>query len=222
MLKKIGMAALAAMVLGVGSSADAATIFTATTLSGCSNCYGLTYTLTVGDAGDSTATTFNATLNVTGTLSGASSDVTRISAVSFKVANGVVPPLTLTTAPNGNANWTTTQNNINNGGCEGSGAGFVCSEGNNSAAFATITGGPVNLTWAWTFSLASGTTPSALHIGAKLNNTAGTMNGKIVSEKNFTVTTPPTGDTSVPDGGMTLSLLGLALTGVGLVRRRLQ
>jgi hypothetical protein len=208
-MKKLVLAAIAAAVLGSAGSANATTIFTASTLDGCGNCFGLTYTLTVGDAGDADDTTFDASLNITGTLTGAPAAVTTLTSVSFKVADEVIPPLVLTSAPTSLSDWTTSENNITNADCAGGGAGFVCSE---TTTPVSLTGGALDLTWEWTFNLESGTTPEPLHIGAKLNNATGTLSGKIVSEHTF----------NVPDGGMTLSLLGIALAGMGVARRRMR
>ena len=212
MFKRVLVAAVAATVLGAAGSANAATIFTASTVAGCTNCFGLTYTLTVGDNNDAIGTTFDALLNITGTLTGAGA-ATHLSAVSFKAASDVTPPLTLTAAPTALNLWTTTENNINNANCSGNGNGFVCSQA-TVAGLVSLTGGPLDLSWRWTFNLAAGVTPTALHIGARVNNSTGTLNGVILSEDSF--------GTRVPDGGMTLSLLGLALAGLGMVRQRMR
>ena len=209
MFKKSVFVAVAVAVLGVAGSANAGTIFSASTLPGCANCYGLTYTLTVGDNNDAVGTTFDAILKITGTLTvPVNSPVTHLTSVSFKVANDVIPPLTLGSAPTAWGLWATSENNINNANCSGGGNGYVCSQ---TSTPLSLGGGPLDLKWTWTFSLAAGTTPQPLHIGAKLNNANGNLNGQILSQSSL----------KVPDGGMTLSLLGLAMAGVATLRRRM-
>lgn len=180
------------------------------TLSGCSSCFGSVYTLTVNPTtlGSTTDFTVTLTIDTTGTSAG---PATAISAVSFKISSSVTS-LTLTSAPGGTGAWVTSANNINNAGCAGSGAGFVCSEDNPSVTSAQLGG---VFTWTWDITIPSGTLFVNLagnHIGAKYNNSTGTLNGFITSD---------TGATPIPEPG-TLALFGTGLIALaGVIRRKL-
>lgn len=197
------LAAATIAVLAVPAAADTVT------LSGCSSCFGSIYTLTVNPTtlGSTTDFTVTLTIDTTGTSAG---PATAISAVSFKISSSVTS-LTLTSAPGGAGAWVTSANNINNAGCSGNGAGFVCSEDNPSVTSAQLGG---VFTWTWDITIPSGSlfmpNLAGSHIGAKYNNSAGTLNGFITSE-----TTP------IPEPG-TLALFGTGLIALaGVIRRKL-
>ena len=179
------------------------------TLSGCSSCFGSVYTLTVNPTTLGSTTDFTVTLTIDTTAASAG-PATAISSVNFKISN-TVTSFTLTSAPGGTGAWVTSQNGINNAGCAGSGAGFVCSQDTAPVTSAQLGG---VFTWTWDITIPSGSlfTPNLAgsHIGAKYNNSAGTLNGFITSE-----TTP------IPEPG-TLALFGTGLIALaGVIRRKL-
>lgn len=203
LILKTVLAVAAIAVLAAPAAADTVT------LSGCSSCFGSIYTLTVNPTtlGSTTDFTVTLTINTTGTSAGSA---TAISAVNFKISSSV-SSFTLTSAPGGTGAWVTSQNGINNAGCAGSGAGFVCSQDTAPVTSAQLGG---VFTWTWDITIPSGSlfTPNLAgsHIGAKYNNSAGTLNGFITSE-----TTP------IPEPG-TLALFGTGLIALaGVIRRKL-
>jgi hypothetical protein len=143
------------LLLGQISRADAVPVDDQTFSGTCggSDCFGLTYHLVVTDAGDADATTFHATLSVTGTYTGS---MTYIGAVDIKPGQIAAPPNpVLTAAPGAETDWTTLWiNGQAAGNClQGSGA-FLCSYDTGTNTLAPVTnGGAVDYAWAWDFSL---------------------------------------------------------------------
>ena len=118
-------------------------------VSGCGNCFGLNYTLTV--EGTPSGSTFDVNLNISGTPSGLPSSITRIGSVGEKIGTEVTAA-PLTSAPGGTSAWTATSLNsgINSGGCSGSGNGFVCNRQVSFNVASIANGVPVNYSWGWT------------------------------------------------------------------------
>jgi len=148
------------LLLGHISRADALLVVDDQTFSGTcggGDCFGLTYHLVVTDAGDLNASTFHATLTVTGTYTGS---MTFIGAVDIKPGDIAAPPNpVLTSAPGGTGGWTTLwANGQAAGNClQGSGA-FLCSYDTGTNTLASVThGAAVNsglgYVWEWDFSL---------------------------------------------------------------------
>lgn len=185
----------------VPAAASSVTIDSST---GCSNCYGLTWTLTVNTGSyQSGAYTYEAILSVTDDplIGGTPTDV--ISAVDFKVSSSVTGA-TLYTAPGGAGTWTTLLAGTASGGCTTSGSGFVCSQSATAAPYSPLR------TWGWYFNtndpIFSGL--NGAHIGAKMVP-LGTP-GKLLSET-----------AQVPEP-TSLSLIGAGALGLAtvLARRR--
>ena len=184
-MKKIVVRVLGAALLWMVSALPAAAdSFTIDSSSGCSNCYGLSWTLIINEVtggytfGGETYQ-YEAILQV-----GDDDDVTgtptaTISAVDFKVSSGITSA-TIYQAPTGYQNWPTSVDTLSGGagaGCKESAADFVCSE--SAGAPAAFTGS--TLTWAWYFD----STPLfddlfGSHIGAKM--VALNQPGKLLSE----------------------------------------
>lgn len=115
----------------------------------CGSCFGGIYTLTGVITGDS------ATITITADMSGHDATITDIDQIAFKVASGGSDPISGTFQSfsidgTANGSWGTAGDaleagGLNSAGCDGSGAGFLCSAGNSSALF---TSGDV---FQWTF-----------------------------------------------------------------------
>jgi hypothetical protein len=99
MLRKLLPAIALVLLAAPAANADSVSV------SGCTNCFGMTFSLTVVNLGGNL---YQATLAVdTAGFSGAPSGVSYISAVNFKVDGDIVTPPdpSLTSDPGGN--WTT-------------------------------------------------------------------------------------------------------------------
>ena len=148
-----------------------------------------------------------------------------INSVAIKIAsqeNGT--GTSLVNAPSGAGNWTLELGGLNAGGCNGNGSGFICAQDGHTAPV------PPNLayvggTYVWEFhyatsaplltGLSSGTQSSVIKV--QYVNAKGKKVGALVSE-NITLQALQT----VPDGGVTLMLLGGVLVGLETLRRRLR
>jgi hypothetical protein len=203
-MRKVLLASLfvlvAALLLSPGAKAEPITI----TLEGCTSCQGSSFTLSVTPTGAPNQYTVTLTIDSSG-FSGLAS-ATQITSVEFKLAGSGATTAILTDAPGGAGNWTTIGGPLSNGGCMGSNDTFVCS---NTTVLGSAPLGGI-LTWTWTVTLPAGATIGEIHIGAKYNNSTGTLKGNIVSES-----------VVIPEPG-TLALFGLGLAGIGGVIRRRQ
>lgn len=189
----------AALLVSPGAKAETITV----TLNGCTSCQGSSFTLNVTPTGVPNQYTVTLTIDTSG-FSGPGS-ATQITSVEFKLAGGGTTAAVLTNAPGGVANWTTIGGPLSNGGCKGLNDTFVCS--NATVLGSAPLGG--TLTWEWTVTLPGGATIGEIHIGAKYNNSTGTLNGNIVSES-----------VVIPEPG-TMALFGLGLASIGgMIRRR--
>jgi hypothetical protein len=135
--------------------------------------------------------------------------VDSIHSVAVKVSSSLGTGGSLTAHPAGT--WTFQLGGLSNGGCNGSDDGFACAKDGVSAL--------VTSSLYWTFllnldgnPLLTGTRQAS--IKAEFNNTLDTQ-GNLLSED---ITLQRI--ISVPDGGATVTLLGAALFGLGLLRRR--
>ncbi len=178
-------------------------------------CFGSTYTLSIGDAGDAVSTTYDAKLKIdtTGYVAPippfSLGEQVYIDAVDIKVVTSLINnTFALTGAPGGASNWDSFFNNGQAATDCGSGGGFFfCARDPNTNTLAPVGG---ILEWDWTFSsidaIAFG------HIGASYNNETGTINGQNTSISNATTT-------KVPEPG-TILMLGAGLLIIAGVARR--
>lgn len=195
-IMKMGIQVLA--VLAVAFLFSGAAQADSVTLSGCSSCFGSTYTLTVTQTGPNT---YTVKLEIDTT--GYTGDGTHISSVNFKVS-GDIDSITLTSAPGGTAGWTTSNSPISNEGCSSTvDAGFGCSSDPAPVNLAPVGG---ILTWTW--EITTSNLQDDWHIGAKYNNDTGTLNGNITSE-----------EVIIPEPA-TMLLFGAGLAAIGGAARR--
>jgi hypothetical protein len=172
------------------------------------SCYGLSWSLDVYSQSNIVGGTeydYVATLTVTDDLLVTGTPTATISAVSFKAGSSVEDAV-LVTSPSNSSDWKTFLNNLNSGGCNGSGSGFICSSASaNPAEFPNLT----TLTWTWYFNtndVGIAETGDTLKIGAKV--TTLDQPGRLLSV-HATVPEPTS-----------LSLLGIGLAGLAAVRKR--
>jgi hypothetical protein len=168
---------LMSMVLLAGALPANATTITIDSSTGCTACYGLSWTLTINSAGgymlNGTTYGYQAILSVTDdpNVAGTPSSSLVISAVDFKVSNTVLNGA-LYSFPTSSSGWSTSVNALNSAGCTGANAGFVCSQSATDPANFTST--LSTLAWGWYFNT---TDPifaglGGAHIGAKLTDLA--------------------------------------------------
>jgi len=215
---------VSALASARSTKADSVTTFT-TTGSSCSGCPAATYELTFDNT---SGNIFTVTLEITYSASATiGSNDNQVSAVAFDM--GTLTTLgTLTTAPGGASNWTTSQNGISSSNsaasCKNNGANFECSQQNFNGSGQLLDLAPVTdggtLKWVWT-GVAGTLTESDFHIGAKYNSstcmsdTTNCTSGLIISDSSGTITTTSASEPA------SLAILGAGLFGVaGLVRRR--
>ena len=211
-LKAVRCLALGVMALifpGVGK---------ADLLRDCVSCFGSTYLLTYNPTAVETSGSTNVwdvflTVDATHYMGPA----TYIRDVAIKVAS---PPVesnlsALMAAPGALSSWTLKKGGAGNSDCSNNGNGFLCAQSGTPGTTA-----PVGFVYTWEFWYATAnplaTGPLGASIQIKYDNALGTLNGQITSEKITLQTVPQT----VPDGSMTLMLLGGALVGLETQRRR--
>ena len=172
------------------------------------SCYGLSWSLDVYSQSNIVGGTeydYVAMLTVTDDALVTGTPTATISAVSFKAASSVEDAV-LVSSPSNSSGWTTLPKGLNSNGCSGSGSGMVCSStASNPAEFPNLT----PLTWTWYFNTNEtgiAEIGDTLKIGAKL--TTLDQSGQLLSVHS-----------TVPEP-TSLSLLGLGLAGLAVVRKR--
>jgi hypothetical protein len=178
------------------------------------NCFGSLYTLTYDPTKTTTANGFTIyDVSLTIDTSGYNGSGQFISDVAIKVSSSVdLTNSALLAAPGGAGGWALAANNINNSGCSGvTASGWLC------AHDSTLAPVPNSTPYVWEFKYATTSALFTSLLGAsvqvKYNNASGTLNGQIMSN-NITL--------QVPDGGVTLMLLGGVLVGLETLRRKLR
>jgi hypothetical protein len=180
----------------------------------CGTCQGSTYlltydpTMTTTSGGVSTYDVFF-TIDPT-TYNGGGA---YINAVAIKIASQEASTgNSVVNAPGGAGSWLLDLGGLNAGGCSGSGNGFICAEDSHTAPV------PVAGKYTWEFHYATSQSllagPMGSSIKAEYVNASGGKVGALVSE-DITLQTK-----TVPDGGMTLMLLGGVLVGLETLRRK--
>lgn len=162
------------VVLASALPANATTI-TIDSSTGCTACYGLSWTLTINSAGgyvfNGTTYGYEAILSVADdpNVAGTPSSSLVISAVDFKASN-TVTNAALYSFPTTSSGWSTYVNVLNSGGCSGPNAGFVCSQSATDPANFTTT--LSTLAWGWYFNTSDPIFAGLFgaHIGAKLTS----------------------------------------------------
>jgi hypothetical protein len=137
-----------------------------------------------------------------------------IRAVGIKIADGNTVDFansSIINAPGGAGAWTKALGNAGNDDCDGQVNGKLCAEDGTTAPV------PNAGLYQWEFLFATSgallTDPLEASVQVKFDDATGGTNGQIISE-GITL------QTRVPDGGVTLMLLGGALVGVETLRRR--
>ena len=177
----------------------------------CGSCHGGVYTLEFTEIDET-----HIVLTLTADMTGEDVDVTGIGAVAFKIVanDSEITAVSLVTSPTDWGNHATEAGLAANG-CTDSSPGFVCSQSVTPISLATAPTDP----FVWVFNVTLSATanllldPGAASIKIDFNPTGG---GPLLSEGITLQGDVP----DVPDGGSTLALLGSALLGIGILRRR--
>jgi hypothetical protein len=169
----------------------------------CGTCSGSIYTLSYDAVGTDK---FEITFSVdTSHYTGGGS---LLDDVAFKVSSHKPTSVSLLSAPNGAANWTTFPGGISAGGCHERGSRFVCATANSLVFAASVPDG----TYAWVFDVTTTglfTAPLEASVKAHYTDSSGHKVGALLSENISLQPDPPS---SVPEPNSVL-LLPLALAG---------
>jgi hypothetical protein len=195
-------------------------------LSGCSTCQGSTYNLTyvptpIGTF-DTTGKIYDVflTINPTNFVSDQTPPLPSqiyIQAVAIKLASQDTFSFeSLVAAPGGINNWSLVTGGLNNSGgtanCSGHGGGFLCAQDDKTAPV------PFTGTYTWEFHYA---TTKTLSTGTLASTVEVAYTDGSFKKVGLLANNGITLQAQVPDGGLTLMLLGSALLGIETLRRRL-
>jgi hypothetical protein len=192
-----------ALLAGVGLVATLG-LRAATVGPDCSNCFGSIYTLQNQGLVSSTATTqtynFAYTIDTSGFVGPQSGVNYYIGSLALKVTSALLGA-TLFGSPTGTGSWSlSTNTNVNNSGCAGNGAGWVCVQGGQ----AWVPNGSV-YTWDFTITMATGSLLDAASIQANYDP----PNGVIMSQTVW-----------MPEGTPTELPIAVTAAGIWLVWRK--
>ena len=150
----------------------------------CGSCFGATYTLeTTGfvDNGNSTQT-WGFTYKID--TSDAANSPTKsyyIGSVAVKVTSSNLTSNAVrlnSVSGTSGEKWAVSEANINNGGCDGSGQGWVCFSDKNPLAPSALANGPASYTWDFSVTMATGTLLNIASIQANYDSRTGKRTGK--------------------------------------------
>jgi hypothetical protein len=187
-------------------------------LSNCGTCFGSTYLLTYNPtpvADNGTVKTYDVflTIDTTG-YTGAPTDW--VQDVAIKIANEIEPvgasPYNSSLASSPSGTWTVKGGGLNAKGCSGSGSGFLCAQDGSSAVVGSV--------YTWEFQYATTASLPTGNLAADVKAGYYGINPQTGKVGNTGITSEGIALQTVPDGGVTLMLLGGVLLSVETLRRR--
>ena len=165
----------------------------------CGSCFGGIYTLSgVMTASDATTETWQFTYELDTTGYNGGGNVSYVGSIAAKVTSSLISASTVSNPTTGGWTSLAPNTNVNNAGCDGSGAGWVCIAWTSGSKMG-VAGSGGDYKWVFSVTMAKG---SLLDIGSIQAN-YDPANGKIMSEK---IATPEGSAGELP---IAISCLGL-------------